>query len=162
MTKNADSVPSEPTESEILNDNSPALEDEGIDEDIDDSLVSEKAVVLDDMDDSSASDKAVISEESLPVKKKTVTRKRTAATVGPKEAKVKKASSRRPRSAKIDHGDSPLNAPVMKAFWGVFNPMMVQVAQYNYADEDEARKVAADMTEKKKAPHFVQLVKKVL
>ena len=40
--------------------------------------------------------------------------------------------------------------------------MMVQVAQYSYAEEAEARQAAADMTEKKKAPHFVQLIKKVI
>jgi maltose-binding protein MalE len=94
------------------------------------------------------------------VKKKAAPRKKTAAKSS--ESKVKKPAVKRSRSTKVDGAESTPPAPVMKAFWGVFNPMMVQVAQYNYADETEARKAAADMTEKKKTPHFVQLIKKVI
>ena len=101
----------------------------------------------------------VVAEEVPVVKKKTATRKKAA---GSSEAKVKKSPVKRSRSSKIDGADSSPSTPTMKAFWGVFNPMMVQVAQYNYADEAEARQAAADMTEKKKAPHFVQLIKKVI
>jgi len=101
----------------------------------------------------------VVMEEVPVVKKKTATRKKAAASPEPK---VKKAPVKRSRVTKIDGAESSPSAPAMKAFWGVFNPMMVQVAQYNYADEAEARKAATDMTEKKKAPHFVQLIKKVI
>ena len=101
-----------------------------------------------------------VAAEDVPVvKKKTAPRKKA---TGSSEAKVKKTPVKRSRSTKIDSTESSPSAPAMKAFWGVYNPMMVQVAQYSYAEEAEARQAAADMTEKKKAPHFVQLIKKVI
>jgi hypothetical protein len=138
MTKKSNSPSDETVASDILDDISPAV---------------------DEVVDVTVSDEAAVSEEPTATKKKTVSRKKA---TGSTEAKAKKAPVKRSRSTKNDKTDSSLNAPVMKAFWGVFNPMMVQVAQYNYADEAEAQKAAADMTEKKKAPHFVQLTKKVL
>ena len=99
------------------------------------------------------------SKEVPVVKKKAATRKKAAISAEPK---IKKSSAKRSRSIKVDGAESTPSAPVMKAFWGVFNHMMVQVAQYNYADETEARKAASDLSEKKKAPHFVQLIKKVI
>lgn len=101
----------------------------------------------------------VVAENVTAGKKKASPRKKAVAS---SETKVKKAPVKRSRSTKTDNSESSSSAPAMKAFWGVFNPMMVQVAQYSYAEEAEARKVAADMTEKKKAPHFVQLIKKVI
>jgi len=102
----------------------------------------------------------VAAEENLVVvKKKSATRKKVGTSSVPK---AKNAPVKRSRSTKIDGADSSSSAPVMKAFWGVFNPMMVQVAQYSYAEEAEARQAAADLTEKKKAPHFVQPIKKVI
>jgi len=102
-------------------------------------------------------------EETNPVQETTVApKKRTlrkkVAVSDDAKPEVKRTRSR----TKIDSGDSSASTPVMKAFWGVFNPMMVQVAQYDYAEEPEAQKAAADLTEKKKAPHFVQLIKKVI
>jgi len=101
----------------------------------------------------------LVSDDVPVTKKKAVVRKKAATS---SEPKVKKTPVKRTRNAKIDSAEPSPSAPAMKAFWGVFNPMMVQVAQYNYADETEARQAAADMTEKKKAPHFVQLIKKVI
>ena len=141
MIKKSNFAPVEPPSSEILNENNP---------------------VVDDSDDLSVSEEMVLPEDVPSPKKKRISRKKTPHAAGSTEVKAKKSAPKRPRSTKIDKSESSLNAPVMKAFWGVFNPMMVQVAQYSYADEAEARKAAADMTEKKKAPHFVQLVKKVL
>ena len=43
---------------------------------------------------------------------------------------------------------------------GRLQPDLNQVAQFEYNQSDEAKKKAADMTESKKSPHFVQLVKK--
>jgi len=100
-----------------------------------------------------------IAEEVALVKKKVAPRKKAGTS---SESRVKKTPPKRSRSTKIDGAESSPSAPAMKAFWGVFNPMMVQVAQYSYAEEAEARQAAADMTEKKKAPHFVQLIKKVI
>ena len=140
MTKQISSVPTETSQSEILNENSPV--------DISDRVVADIAV----------EDDTVIPQEEVPVKKKVASRKKAAIS----EPKAKKPVTKRTSRTKIDNAESTPPAPVMKAFWGVFNPMMVQVAQYNYADEDQAKKAAADMTEKKKAPHFVQLIKKVI
>lgn len=50
----------------------------------------------------------------------------------------------------------------LKAYWGVFTQTLTQVAQYEYSDREEAVKRAAELTESKKTPHFVQLVKKVI
>ncbi|MCL2118972.1 MAG: hypothetical protein FWH27_11155, partial [Planctomycetaceae bacterium] len=107
-------------------------------------------------------EEVVVADEAPPVKKKAASRKKSSVAAGSSEVKVKKTTTKRSRSTKIDNGEASPSGPAMKAFWGVFNPMMVQVAQYSYADEAEARKAAADMTEKKKAPHFVQLIKKVI
>ena len=101
----------------------------------------------------------VVAENVTVGKKKASPRKKAVAS---SETKVKKAPVKRSRSTKADNSESSSSAPAMKAFWGVFNPMMVQVAQYSYAEEAEARQAAADLTEKKKAPHFVQLIKKVI
>jgi hypothetical protein len=50
----------------------------------------------------------------------------------------------------------------LKAFWGVFSQSLNQVAQYEYNQREEAGKRAADLSESRKSPHFVQLVKKVI
>ena len=50
----------------------------------------------------------------------------------------------------------------LKAFWGVFSQSLAQAAQYEYSEREEAVKRAAELTESKKTPHFVQLVKKVI
>ncbi len=50
----------------------------------------------------------------------------------------------------------------LKAFWGVFNQALVQVAQFEYSQRAEADKKAHELSESKKAPHFVQLIKKVI
>ena len=144
MTKKASSILDVTTESEILDENAVSA----IETDVAQAGITEDT----------AADKPM-AEVTAPAKKKAATRKKAAASG---EAKVKKAPAKRSRNTKNDKAENSPNAPVMKAFWGVFNPMMVQVAQYNYADEAEARKTAEDMTEKKKAPHFVQLIKKVM
>jgi hypothetical protein len=50
----------------------------------------------------------------------------------------------------------------LKAFWGVFTQTLTQVGQFEYSEREEAQKRAAELTESKKTPHFVQLVKKVI
>jgi hypothetical protein len=50
----------------------------------------------------------------------------------------------------------------LKAFWGVFTQTLTQVGQFEYSDRDDAQKRATELTESKKTPHFVQLVKKVI
>jgi len=73
---------------------------------------------------------------------------------GPKAAK--KAAPKRKSRAKAS------KEVRLKAFWGVFSQTLTQVAQYEYSEREEADKRAKELTESKKTPHFVQLVKKVI
>jgi hypothetical protein len=50
----------------------------------------------------------------------------------------------------------------LKAFWGVFSQSLSQVATFEYNQRPQADTKAAELTESKKSPHFVQLVKKVI
>ncbi len=50
----------------------------------------------------------------------------------------------------------------LKAFWGVFSQTLTQVGQFEYSEREDAQKRATDLSESKKTPHFVQLVKKVI
>jgi hypothetical protein len=50
----------------------------------------------------------------------------------------------------------------LKAFWGVFNQTLSQVAQFEHSQREEADKKAQELSESRKSPHFVQLVKKVI
>jgi len=105
--------------------------------------------------DKKSADK-VISEKS---EKKTTRKKAdTADKVKESTATVKKTRKKATKTT----SDSDHAQPVLKAYWGVYNPQMVQVAQYDYAQQQEAQKVADELTEKKKAPHFVQIIKKII
>ena len=68
---------------------------------------------------------------------------------------AKKPAKRKPRS-------KPVKEVRLKAFWGVFSQSLNQVSQFEYNQREDANKRAADLTESKKSPHFVQLVKKVI
>lgn len=46
-----------------------------------------------------------------------------------------------------------------KAYWGVFNDLMQQVALFEYQDRAEAEKTARQWTEKKRGSYFVRIVK---
>jgi hypothetical protein len=50
----------------------------------------------------------------------------------------------------------------LKAFWGVFSQSMTQVATFEYSQRKQADAKAKELSESKKSPHFVQLVKKVI
>jgi hypothetical protein len=50
----------------------------------------------------------------------------------------------------------------LKAFWGVFSQSMTQVATFEYSQRKQADTKAKELSESKKSPHFVQLVKKVI
>jgi len=50
----------------------------------------------------------------------------------------------------------------LKAFWGVFSQSLTPVAMFEYAERKEADKKAKELSESKKSPHFVQMVKKVI
>ncbi len=50
----------------------------------------------------------------------------------------------------------------LKAFWGVFSQSMTPVVMFEYSQRKEADQKAAELSESRKTPHFVQLVKKVI
>ncbi len=50
----------------------------------------------------------------------------------------------------------------LKAFWGVFSQSLNPVVLFEYGERELADKKAAELSESKKSPHFVQLVKKVI
>ena len=50
----------------------------------------------------------------------------------------------------------------LKAFWGVFSQSLNQVGQFEYSQHKEALQKAQELSESRKSPHFVQLVKKVI
>lgn len=50
----------------------------------------------------------------------------------------------------------------LKAFWGVFSQSLTPVAMFEYAQKQEAKKKADELSESKKSPHFIQIVKKVI
>jgi hypothetical protein len=48
----------------------------------------------------------------------------------------------------------------LRAHWGVFNESLKEVALFDYNAHDEAVRKAAELTESKRIPHFVRVVKK--
>jgi hypothetical protein len=75
----------------------------------------------------------------------------------PKKRKAKAATApkvRKPRAKK---------APArMRARWGIFDGMMKQVAIFDYNQRALADAKLADLREKKKTPHFIQIVKEAM
>ncbi len=50
----------------------------------------------------------------------------------------------------------------LKAFWAVYSQSLQCVKLFEYGNKADAEKLAADLTESKKAPHFVRLEKQVI
>lgn len=50
----------------------------------------------------------------------------------------------------------------LKAFWGVYSQSLQCVKLFDYGDKAGADAMAAELTESKKAPHFVRLEKQVI
>ena len=73
----------------------------------------------------------------------------------PAKKAAKKATKRKSR-AKV------VKEVRLKAFWGVFSQSLTPVVMFEYSERKEADKKAKELSEKKKSPHFVQLVKKVI
>ncbi len=75
------------------------------------------------------------------------------------ETKVKKAPKKpaaRKSRAKV------AKVVRLKAFWGVYNQSMKEVAVFDYANRKAADKKATDLTASAKTPHFVQIVKRAI
>jgi len=75
--------------------------------------------------------------------------------VAPKK-KVAKTPTRRKTKAKV------AKEVRLKAFWGVFSQSLSPVVLFEYAERKKADAKAAELSESRKSPHFVQLVKKVI
>src|SRR5688500_13499118 len=50
----------------------------------------------------------------------------------------------------------------IKLFWGVFNQSLKRVALYEYSQRTQADKKAQELSQRGKAPHFVQKVKETI
>lgn len=50
----------------------------------------------------------------------------------------------------------------LKAFWGVFSQSLTPVVLFEYSERSKADKKAKELSDSRKGPHFVQLVKKVI
>jgi hypothetical protein len=75
---------------------------------------------------------------------------------GKAEKAVKKPAAKRKPRVKV-------NKEVrLKAFWGVFNQALNPVVLFEYSQQKQAQQKAAELSESRKSPHFVQLVKKVI
>jgi hypothetical protein len=88
------------------------------------------------------------------VNRKELRRESEAAEKAEPKEKVKKAPAKRKSRAKT------AKEVRLKAYWGVFNQSLKQVALFEYSERKHADKKAAELTASQKSPHFVQPVKK--
>ncbi|HEV3005526.1 MAG TPA: hypothetical protein VGX78_13765 [Pirellulales bacterium] len=79
-----------------------------------------------------------------------------AAGIGTKETATKKPPAKRKSRAKT------AKEVRLKAFWGVYNQSMKQVARFEYSERKAADKKVVELSTSHKTPHFVQLVKEVI
>ena len=78
------------------------------------------------------------------------------------EAKEKKTAKKTPAKTTKRTSRSKASKEVrLKAFWGVFSQSLNPVVLFEYSQRDEADAKAKQLSESKKSPHFVQMVKKV-
>jgi hypothetical protein len=98
------------------------------------------------------SDAAEAAEKAAPATKKKATKK-TAAKKATKTKTDKEKPAGRSRTAKVVR---------LKALWGVFNQSMRRVAVFEFNERRKADKMASQLTEKAKTPHFVQCVKEAI
>ena len=76
------------------------------------------------------------------------------------EAPAKKgAKAKAAPAVKVKKPRKKKEPPRMCARWAVYDAAMKQVAVFDYKQRDEANQKIADLTAKKKAPYFLQLVK---
>lgn len=77
------------------------------------------------------------------------------------EAPVKK--TRKKATKKATKRTVTANKEVrLKAFWAVYSQSLQCVKLFEYGEKEGAEKLAAELTETKKAPHFVRLEKQVI
>ena len=79
------------------------------------------------------------------------------------EAGKKKTTTEKPvKKAKRKTRAKVVKEVRLKAFWGVFSQSLTPVVMFEYSQQKEAKKKAEQLSQSKKSPHFVQLVKKVI
>jgi len=80
---------------------------------------------------------------------------------GEKKA-TKKAPAAEKKPAKRKSRAKASKEVRLKAFWGVYSQAMNPVVLFEYSQRDQAQKKAEELTESRKSPHFVQIIKKVI
>ncbi|MEZ6072553.1 MAG: hypothetical protein R3C10_20395 [Pirellulales bacterium] len=80
------------------------------------------------------------------------------ADAGTKKA-TKKATKKKATKRKATSRSRATKEVRLKALWGVFNQSMRRVAVFEFNEHRKAEKMAAELTEKAKSPHFVQRIK---
>jgi hypothetical protein len=75
---------------------------------------------------------------------------------------VKKTTKKATKKATRKSTKKPPKEVRLKAFWGVFSQSLNPVVLFEYSQRKQAQKKADQLSESKKSPHFVQLVKKVI
>jgi hypothetical protein len=78
---------------------------------------------------------------------------------GEEEAEVKPKKKPRAKAPAVKKPRKKKEAPRMCARWGVFDASMKQVAIFDYKNRAAADEKVADLIAKKKAVHFLQIVK---
>lgn len=82
--------------------------------------------------------------------------------VGAAEEKVEGKAAKKAAAPKRKSRAKVVKEVRLKAFWGVFNQAMSPVVLFEYSQQKEAQQKAEELSESKRSPHFVQLVKKVI
>lgn len=77
------------------------------------------------------------------------------------EEKTAKKAAKKPAAKRKSRAKSAKEVR-LKAFWGVFSQSLNPVVLFEYSERQLADKKAEELSESKKSPHFVQLVKKVI
>ncbi len=105
----------------------------------------------------------ILNRKELREEVETVERKEGGGEVEVEEAPGKVAEKPAPKKTIRRKSRAKANKEVrLKAFWGVFSQSLNQVAQFEHNQREEAAKKAQELSDSRKSPHFVQLVKKVI
>lgn len=81
---------------------------------------------------------------------------------GSAEGKAEAKSAKKAAAPKRKSRAKVVKEVRLKAFWGVFSQSMSPVVLFEYSQQKEAQQKAEELSESKRSPHFVQLVKKVI
>lgn len=81
------------------------------------------------------------------------------AEAGEVEKAEKKAAKAKKKPAKRKTKAKTATDVRMKLYWGVFSQNLKRVAVFEYDQQDEAEKRAAELSKGGKSPHFIQKVK---